>query len=145
MKKVRKGKKMLILISIAIILIIIVTLIVIKVIHKNDNTPDITGETAEQPVFQLPETTYGEMQVKNIQMEYLKDNDETMVTMTIDNTTSDKVKDEKFNAILIGPDENVLGQMETLITKLDPNEQYNVSVVLKGDLTSTQQIKLEKK
>ena len=39
MKKVRKGKKMLILISIAIILIIVATLIIIKVVHKKGKTP----------------------------------------------------------------------------------------------------------
>ena len=130
MKKVRKGKKMLILISIAIILIIVATLIIIKVVHKKGKTP---------------ETTYSSMQVKNIRMEYLKNNNETMVTMSIYNTTSNKVKDENLDAILIGPDGNVLGKIQTFIKKLDVNEQYDISVVLKGDLTSAQQIKLEKK
>ena len=85
------------------------------------------------------------MQVKNIRMEYLKNNNETMVTMSIYNTTSNKVKDENLDAILIGPDGNVLGKIQTFIKKLDVNEQYDISVVLKGDLTSAQQIKLEKK
>ena len=78
-------------------------------------------------------------------MEYLKNNNETMVTMSIYNTTSNKVKDENLDAILIGPDGNVLGKIQTFIKKLDVNEQYDISVVLKGDLTSAQQIKLEKK
>ena len=85
------------------------------------------------------------MQVKNIRMEYLKNNNETMVTMSIYNTTSNKVKDENLDAILIGPDGNVLGKIQTFIKKLDVNEQYDISVVLKGDLTSAQQINLEKK
>ena len=68
-----------------------------------------------------------------------------MVTMSIYNTTSNKVKDENLDAILIGPDGNVLGKIQTFIKKLDVNEQYDISVVLKGDLTSAQQIKLEKK
>mgnify|MGYP001041803718 CR=1 FL=1 len=55
------------------------------------------------------------------------------------------VKDENLDAILIGPDGNVLGKIQTFIKKLDVNEQYDISVVLKGDLTSAQQIKLEKK
>ena len=88
---------------------------------------------------------FGKIGKRNIQMEYLKNNNETMVTMSIYNTTSKKVEDENLDAILIGPDENVLGTIQTYIQKLDVNEQYDISVILKGDLTSATQIKLEKK
>lgn len=144
MKKVRKGKKMLILIAIAIVAIVAVILIIAKVVNKNTEKPGTTGEEQQQ-VIALPETTYSDMEVRNIQMEYLKNNNETMVTMSIYNTTSKKVEDENLDAILIGPDENVLGTIQTYIQKLDVNEQYDISVILKGDLTSATQIKLEKK
>ena len=78
-------------------------------------------------------------------MEYLKDEDKTMVSLSINNTTDQKVEDERLEAILIGADENVLGSMETWIQSLDVGEQYNISVILNGDLTATQLIKLEKK
>ena len=144
MKKVRKGKKMLILIAIAIIVIVAIVLIITQVVNKKSDKSD-TPVAEQQQVIPLPETTYSNMEVKNIQMEYLKDNNETMITMSIYNTTSKKVEDENLDAILIGPDENVLGQIQTYIQKLDVNEQYDISVILKGDLTSAQQIKLEKK
>lgn len=143
MKKVRKGKKMLILIAIAIVVIVAVIFIIAKVVNKNTEKTGTTGE--EQQVIALPETTYSDMEVRNIQMEYLKNNNETMVTMSIYNTTSKKVEDENLDAILIGPDENVLGTIQTYIQMLDVNEQYDISVILKGDLTSATQIKLEKK
>lgn len=143
MKKVRKGKKILIVILIAIIVIVAAAIIITKIVKKNTEKP--TTPVEEQQVIQLPETTYSDMEVKNIHMEYLKDNNETMITMSIYNTTSSKVEDENLNAILIGPDDNVLGQLPTYIDKLDANEQYDISVIFKGDLTSTKQIKLEKK
>ena len=143
MKKVRKGKKMLILIAIANVVIVAVIFIIAKVVNKNTEKTGTTGE--EQQVIALPETTYSDMEVRNIQMEYLKNNNETMVTMSIYNTTSKKVEDENLDAILIGPDENVLGTIQTYIQMLDVNEQYDISVILKGDLTSATQIKLEKK
>ena len=68
-----------------------------------------------------------------------------MVSLSINNTTDQKVEDERLEAILIGADENVLGSMETWIQSLDVGEQYNISVILNGDLTATQLIKLEKK
>lgn len=143
MKKVRKGKKSLIILIAAIIAIAIIAIILIFVFRKKPVEP---GPTTEQRVvIPLPETVYSDMQVRNIQMEYLRDNDETMVSMEIDNTTDVTVTDEALDAILIGPDDNVLGRIQTLITSLNPGEQYSISVVLKGDLTATKQIKLEKK
>ena len=143
MKKVRKGKKILIIILIAIVVLVAMAIIITKVVKKNANKP--TTPVEEQQVIQLPETTYSDMQVRNIHMEYLKNNNETMITMSIYNTTSSKVEDENLNAILIGPNDDVLGQLPTYIDKLDVNEQYDISVIFKGDLTSTKQIKLEKK
>ena len=92
----------------------------------------------------MPDTTYSDMEVKNIYMEYLKDEDKTMVSMSILNTTDTKVEDESLNAILIGSDENVLGQMQTWIQSLDVGEQYDISVILNGNLTGTKVVKLEK-
>ena len=72
------------------------------------------------------------------------DQDKTMVSMSILNTTTQKVEDESLNAILIGDNENVLGQMETWIQSLSAGEQYDISVILNGNLTGTKLIKLEK-
>lgn len=142
MKKIRKGKKMLIILFVAIIVIIAAIFIIKGIVNK---TPG--GETPEEmpQVIALPETTYSDMDVKNIEMEYLKNNNETMVTMEIHNTTTNSVANEKLDAILIGPNENVLGKIQTYIQKLEPGEQYDISVILKGDLTSAKQIKLMKK
>ena len=85
------------------------------------------------------------MEVKNIQMEYLKNNDQTMVTMKIHNTTENKVENERLDVVWIDQDEKILGQIETWIQKLDVGEQYEISVILDGDLTATKQVKLIKK
>ena len=142
MRKIRKGQKMLIIILIAIIIIVVAAFIIKGIIDKDQvDTP----EENEPHVIMLPETTYSDMQVKNIEMEYLQDNNETMVSMEIHNTTQNSVSDEDLDVILIGSDENVLGQIQTYIQKLEPGEQYEISVILKGDLTATTQIKLIKK
>ena len=142
MKKVRKGKKMLMFATIIVIAIIIaIVLIVTKVVNKKS---DDTQTGNEESVISLPDTTYIDMQVNNIYMEYLADQDKTMVSMSILNTTTQKVEDESLNAILIGDNENVLGQMETWIQSLSAGEQYDISVILNGNLTGTKLIKLEK-
>ena len=144
MKKVRKGKKMLILILIAVIAILAVVLIITKVVNKKTETPG-TAVEEQQQVIPLPETTTNSgMDVENVYMEYLKNNDQTMITMRVTNNTSKKVADEEFNVILIGQDDNILGEMRTG-TNVDLNvgEQCEISVIYKGDLTSTKQIKLQ--
>ena len=143
MKKIRKGKKMLITLFMAIIVIIIAVFVIKGIVNKTPGGVEKPEETPQ--VIALPETTYSNMEVKNVQMEYLKKNNETMVTMEIHNTTENSVSEEKLDAILIGKDENVLGQIQTYIKKLEPGEQYEISVVLKGNLTATTQIKLVKK
>ena len=143
MKKVRKGKKMLITMLIVVILIIVAIFAIVKVVNKNKKGSDVSQE--EEQVISLPETTTNSgMDAQRISMEYLKDQDRTMVTMRIINNTSDTVADEEFNAILNDGDENILGQRRTgTNTSLGVGEECEISVIYKGDMTATQRIKLE--
>mgnify|MGYP004513103229 FL=1 len=143
MKKVRKGKKILVTLIMIIVVIIAATIITQIVKHnKKDSTAD---NQQEDQIVSLPETTTASgMDAQNIYMEYLKDQDRTMITMRITNNTSKKITDEEFNAILIGSNENVLGQMRTgTNTDLNIGEQCEISVIYKGNMTDTQRIKLE--
>ena len=142
MKKMRKGKKMLIILLISI-LVVIAAIFIIKTIL--DKTPSQEEPEQGTQVISLPETTYSNMEVKNVQMEYLKNNNETMVSMEIHNTTGNSVSNESLDAVLIGPNDETLGKLQTYIKQLNPGEQYDISVILKGDLTATTQIKLIKK
>lgn len=143
MKKVRKGKKMLITFILAIILIVVAIFAIVR-INKNKKNSN-TDSTTEPQIVSLPETTTESgMDAQNIYMEYLKDNDQTMITMRIKNNTSAKVKDEEFNAILIDGNENVIGQLRTgTNTNLNVGEECEISVIYKGNMTATQRIKLE--
>lgn len=143
MRKMRKAKKKLIIIFIVIVIIATVLIAVIRNINKKKNEQNQQNE--QQTVISLPDTTYSNMEVKDVYMEYLKNEDKTMVSMSILNTTTKKVENEKLNAILVGADGKVLGQMPTWIQSLNVGEQYDISVILNGNLTATQSIKLEKK
>ena len=142
-RKVRKGKKMLGIILIAIIVIIILVVAIVLIVRNVNNNEETTGEE-QQSVIPLPDTTYSDMEVSNIYMEYLDDQDQTMVSMSILNTTQTAVENESLNAILVGADGEVLGQMQTWIQSLGVGEQYDISVILNGNLTGTQSIQLQK-
>ena len=143
MKKVRKGKK--ILVTLIMIIVVIIAATIITQIVKHNKKESTADNQQEDQIVSLPETTTASgMDAQNIYMEYLKDQDRTMITMRITNNTSKKITDEEFNAILIGSNENVLGQMRTgTNTDLNFGEQCEISVIYKGNMTDTQRIKLE--
>lgn len=141
MKKIRKGKKKLIILLL-IIVAIIATVVIINIVKK----PKAPEEHEDQrKIISLPETTYSDMEVKNVQMEYLKENNQTEIRMEIHNTTSEKIEKEDFDVVWIGQDGQPLTTIITQIIDLEVGEQHGVSVVLPGDLTSTKEIKLIKK
>lgn len=97
------------------------------------------------PTIPLPETTYSGMEVKNVQMEYLKENDETEIRMEIHNTTSEKIEKENFTVVWIGPNGETLGELgPTLIEDFNVGEVCSVSSILPGDLTTTKEVRLIK-
>lgn len=145
-RKIKKGK--LILVGVAVVAVIAIIVAIVVAVKNSDNGgqpgKDKEGTQEETVVYDLPDITYSEMQVTNIEMEYLKDNNETMVSMIINNTTETPVAQETLTAYLINKDGETLGQTRTYIDALEPGQQYSISVILKGDLTATTQIKLQK-
>ena len=142
-RKIKKGK--LILVGVAVVAVIAIIIAIVAAVKNSNNggTPgkDKVGTQEEAVVYDLPDITYSEMQVTNIEMEYLN---ETMVSMIINNTTETPVAQETLTAYLINKDGETLGQTRTYIDALEPGQQYSISVILKGDLTATTQIKLQK-
>lgn len=141
MRKMRKGKKMLLILIIAAIAII-VALIIKKIVKKQPSPEEIPKY---EPVIQLPEIVYSGMEVKNIQMEYLENNHETIIRMKFCNTTSKKVENERFDILWVGPNEQVLGEFDESIESLDVGEEFDFNTILPGNLTETKEVKLIKK
>lgn len=145
MKKVRKGKKMILTIAIVAVVIIAIILVIVNIVKKKQENPSDEVQEQQQ-VFELPDTqTESGMDVQKVSMEYREEYNQTVVTMRITNTTSQKVNEENFKAILIGADDSVLGSMPTGTSMdLEVGEQCEVTAVYAGDLTSTQRITLDK-
>lgn len=144
-RKLRKGKVVLTIVCLVVLIAVIVAIVLFIKNRDKDNVKGGEGESeATIDIYDLPDITYSDMQVTNIEMEYLKNNDETMVSMIINNTTENEVNQESLTAMLLDKDGNILGQTRTYIEKLSPGEQYSISVILKGDLTATTKIQLQK-
>ena len=123
-----------------IIIIIVIAIIVINV--NKEKTPIVPDDGQE--VYQLQDTTYNGLEITNVMMEYLPNNNETMITFQINNVSTQKVEQEQVQTLLVNGNGEIIGKILTLISSLDVGKQQNSSVVLKGDLTSTTQMKIEK-
>lgn len=146
MKRIRKGKKKLILILVITLLTISAIILTINIINKKKNESKLPEK---EQIRELPETTYSNMKVNNIAMELRKGNtsdggDETVITFDVHNTTNQKVEAQFFNVILLDSDNNIIGRKIAYITEKEVGEIQQEHVVYKGDLTATTQIKLEK-
>lgn len=141
-RRKNNNKKVIILIAIVIAVVLIVVLIA-SLVNKSKKPTDDSQNEEQNIVRDLPDTKYSDMTVNNVQMEYLKQNNETMVSMTINNTTNRKVVNERVTVLLLNESGEVLDKMNTFFDSLDINEQYNISVIFKGDVTSTTQIVLQ--
>ena len=146
-RKIKKGK--IIAVLAAIVVVVIAVVLIVKFVNKDTEDGKGSGTSGQQTqeqavVYDLPDITYSEMQVTNIEMEYLEDNNETMISMLINNTTENAVENESLTAYLIDANGETVGQTKTFIASLAPGGQYSITVILKGNLTTTTQIKLQK-
>ncbi len=145
-ERIQKSEKKLktIIIMVVLLIIIVVAIVLIVKNRKKEETPPATTNQPEMVGTVLQDTTYEQMQVKNIVLECLEENNETMVSMVIVNTTKRNVQQEKLTATLIDEDGKQLGSIRTLIDSLPSGGEYSISIVLKGNLSETKNIVLNK-
>lgn len=143
-RQIKKGK--IAAVVVALLVIIIAVVLLVKFINKDTDEGKTKGQQQKQEavVYELPDVTYSEMQVTDIEMEYLEDNNETMISMIINNTTANQVENESLTAYLIDANGETVGSTKTFIASLAPGAQYSITVILKGNLTTTTQIRLQK-
>ena len=143
-RQIKKGK--IAVVAVAILVVIIAIVLVVKFINKDSEGGKGKGQQQKQEavVYELPDVSYSDMQVTDIEMEFLEDNNETMVSMIINNTTDRQVENESLTAYLIDANGETVGSTKTFIASLAPGAQYSITVILKGNLTTTTQVRLQK-
>ena len=80
-KKVKKGKVIAVVI-ILIIIIAVVAVLIVKNVNKNkeEGNNTVQGEEELERTIELPDTTYSEMPVKDVNMELMEDINKTVVS-----------------------------------------------------------------
>lgn len=140
-KSEKKLKRILIIVLISIMLIIAIIAIIKS--RKKETPPPDTNEP-KMVGTQLEDTTYEQMKVTNIELQYLEENNETMVSMLIVNNTGRNVEKERLIATLLDSNGKQLKTTKTYIESLPSGKEYSISIVLKGNLSETKNILLKK-
>lgn len=128
---------------IVVMIIILLVTISIKSKKKEISTEEKVDE--EKLNYKLPDTVYNDMEVVNVQMKYLKDNNETSVSLQIINNTEKIVENENVKIIWLDTNDNIITIVPVLIEKIKPKEAYNYEFIAKGDLTATNKIEIQNK
>jgi len=145
MRRTRKLKKVKLIIVIAVGLLLvsaIIAAIVININKPKEEKPREVIETEEKKIYSLPDTQFNGMQVTHVELEYLKPNNQTMVTMTIKNSTGTKTERKAFNVFFYDANNVELLNAGTVIEGLEPNVESSTSIILTGDFTSITRVEL---
>lgn len=144
----RKSKRIkILLIGIVLLAIIIagIFFLVKKISNKPiKNDPNKPVETDKSIVYNLPSTKYNGMDVTNVELEYMKENKQTMVTMKIKNTSGKPLEHQQtFNVRFYNAEGIELLTAGTLIEPMGVDEETFTSLILTGDFTSIKKVILE--
>lgn len=147
MRRAKRGKKVKKIIAIVILLALIITGIVALAINlskNNNNTEEANNTVVEENVYKLPNTEYAGMEVTHNQVEYLKYNNQTVVTIRIKNTSGNATEFQAVKVIFYDKEGNELTTSMTTIKELEVDEELENSMILSGDFSSIAEIKIEK-
>ena len=136
-------KKKMMIVGVGVLFLLIILFVILTIINKNQEEAPAEPIAVGDKIL-LADTTYEGMKVTDIQLSYLTQNNETLVTLEIQNSTSDAVENESLNAILKDGSGNELSRTTTFIKSLPAGESYRINVVLKGDLSNTKSVELKK-
>lgn len=147
MRRAKRSKKVKKAIIIIILAAIIIAGIVVLIINANKNKENVTEENntvEEQSVYKIPNTEYEGMEVTHNQVEYLKYNNQTVVTIRIKNTSGRATESQIVHVIFYDKDGNELTNSMTPIKELEIDEELENSMILSGDFSAIAEIKIEK-
>ena len=146
MRREKKTKRIKIILGCTILVILIIVGIVVLVKNYSDDNdnPNSKVETDKSITYSLPDTKYKNMEVTNVELEYLKENGQTMVTMIVKNTTGTPITSQQsFIVKFLNQDDIELINAGTVIGALDVNAETSISLILTGDFTSIKKVILE--
>lgn len=137
MEKLNKTK----LIAIIIIVLVIITAIILGVIFANSGKEENeTGSKAGS--ISSTDSEFEALKVKNIELTYSEERNETILDFVIENATDAKVEKSTIEIQLLDENDGLIAGVETYVETIDEKGVHPVNMMLAGNIQGIKKIKL---
>lgn len=137
-RKINKTK-LVVIIIIALVVIAAITLCVIFLGGKNSN------ETyANAGSISKTESEFDTLTIKDIELKYVEERNETILDFSIENNTDDKLENQTIKIQLLNEKNELISGLETKVSTIDARGSHKVNITLAGNIQGITKIKLVK-
>lgn len=131
--------KLVVIIIIALVVIAAITLCVIFLGGKNnDETFANAGSISKT------ESEFDPLTIKDIELKYVEERNETILDFSIENKTDDKIENQTIKIHLLNANDELISGLETKVSTIDPKGSHKVNITLAGNIQGITKIKLVK-
>lgn len=136
MEKLNKTK----LIAIIIIVLVIITAIILGVIFANSGKEGELESKAGS--ISSTDSEFEALKVKNIELTYSEERNETILDFVIENATDAKVEKSTIEIQLLDENDGLIAGVETYVETIDEKGVHPVNMMLAGNIQGIKKIKL---
>lgn len=137
MKKLNKTK---VALAIIIALLVIATIILgIIFWGKNKDKTYVNAGSISQT-----ESEFEPLIIKDIELKYVEERNETILDFAIENKTDEKVEKQKIKIHLLDEKNGLISSLETNVSTIDPKGSHKVNITLAGNIKGINKLKLVK-
>lgn len=137
-KKINKSK-LVIIIIIALVVIAAIILGIIFLGGNNDEDPFANAGSISKT-----ESEFDPLTIKDIELKYVEERNETILDFSIENKTDDKLENQTIKIHLLNENEQLVSGLETKVSTIDPKGSHRVNITLAGKIQGITKIKLVK-
>ncbi len=137
MRKLNKTK----LVIAIIVALVVIAAIILGIIFLGKNK-EKKSENAGS--ISKTESEFKALSIKDIELTYVKESNETKLEFGIENLTDEKIENQKLKIHLLDENESLISGLDYDIAIIDSKGTYNVDITLAGNIQNIKKVKLVK-
>lgn len=138
MEKINKTK----IVIMIIVALVVIAAIILGVIFLGKNKEEkVENEGAS---ISKTESEFEPLSIKDIELKYIEESNETKLEFLIHNSTDEKIENQKMKIHLLDENESLISGLDVDVATIDPKGDYKVDITLGGNIQNIKKIKLVK-
>lgn len=137
MKNINKTK----LAIVIIVALVVIAAIILGIIFLGKNKEDPYAKAGS---ISKTESEFEPLTVKDIEMKYVQEKNETIINFAIENKTDERVEKQKMKIQLLNENDQLIAGIETNEITIDPKGSHPINLTLAGNIQGIKKLKLVK-